>query len=171
MIELHKPSMLLIESYLEFIEEMQKHGEKIWDSMIPKHGESPSLFVERLLAAEVGLGPNLVPETTYWGTIDEQVVGRIALRHELNANLSEFGGHIGYEVRPSFRHQGVATAMLKSLLLTSKAKEIGRLLLTCAPDNVASNKTILANGGILTQTAFVEKCQRNTNYYWIDLKR
>jgi hypothetical protein len=40
-------------------------------------------------------------------------------------------------------------------------------LLTCAPDNIASNKTILANGGILSKTAFVEKWQRDTNSLYV----
>ena len=60
--------------------------------------------------------------------------------------------------------------MLRLLLLTPKAKEIRKLLLTCSPDNLASNQTMLANGGILAETKYVEKWQRNTNYYWIEVK-
>src|SRR5690606_7632066 len=97
------------------------------------------------------------------------VVGRISFRHRLNENLKVFGGHIGYEVRPSWRKKGVATEMLRMLLKTERAKQIGRLLLTCAPDNVASNKVILANGGVLEKTAFVERVGRMSNYYWIEL--
>jgi predicted acetyltransferase len=87
----------------------------------------------------------------------------------LNSNLEEFGGHIGYEVRPSCRMRGVAKEMLYQLLQTARAKEIGSLLLTCAPDNLASNKTIIANGGVLAKTAYVERWKRDTNYYWIKL--
>ena len=47
--------------------------------------------------------------------------------------------------------------MLRQILLTEKAKEIGTLLLTCAPTNIASNKTIQANGGRLVKTSFVER--------------
>ena len=95
------------------------------------------------------------------------LLGRIALRHFLNDNLKEFGGNIGYEVRPSARRKGIATEMLRLLLLTPKAKEIGRVLLTCAPDNIGSNRTIVSNGGILEKTVFVQKWNRDTNYYWI----
>jgi predicted acetyltransferase len=59
--------------------------------------------------------------------------------------------------------------MLALLLKTPRAIEIGRLLLTCSPDNLASNKTIQKNGGVFTRSAFVEKWQRQTNYYWISL--
>lgn len=103
--------------------------------------------------------------------IGSKVVGRIALRHRLNANLTEFGGHIGYEVRPTVRRQGIATEMLRLILATQKANEIGRLLLTCSPTNAASNKTIVANGGVLERTIWVKRVKRDTNLYWIDLKR
>jgi predicted acetyltransferase len=87
----------------------------------------------------------------------------------LNKNLEEFGGHIGYEVRPSARRKGIATEMLRLVLQTPKAREIRRVLLTCAPDNEASNRTIRKNGGILNDTRFVEKIRRQTNYYWIEV--
>lgn len=48
-------------------------------------------------------------------------------------------------------------------------QEIAKLLLTCAPDNLASNRTILANGGVLERTIFVERVGRETNLYWICL--
>ncbi len=169
-IQLQKPSLKLVNSYLEFIAEMKNRGEKIWELSIPAEAESPELFIDRLTAEKADPEKSLVPETRYWATIDHQVVGKIGLRHELNENLAEFGGHIGYEVRPSFRQKGIAKEILKRVLQTPKAKEIGKLLLTCSPDNIASIKTILSNGGVLTNTAYVEKWQRYTSYYWINLK-
>lgn len=170
MVAIRRPARELVSSYLEFIEEMRRHGERIWEGMIPQADEDPDAFVARLNWAEDNLGPTLVPTSTYWGVIgDGKVVGRIVLRHRLTEKLSQFGGHISYEVRPSSRRCGVAKGMLRQVLSTPKAKEIGRLLLTCAPANVASNKTIAASGGVLTRTAYVEEWQRDTNYYWIDL--
>ena len=171
MIELRKPVANLISSYLESIEEMRQIGEIVWEGIIPKAGEDPLIFVERLNRAEMTPEPGLVAQTTYWAVSNNQVVGRIALRHQLTEKLKEFGGHIGYEVRPSARRKGIATEMLRLLLQTPKSREIGRLLVTCAPDNTASNKAILANGGILERTAFVEAWHRDTNYYWIDLRQ
>ena len=172
MLEILKPTLQFIPSYFEFIEEMRLSGEKIWESMIPKAGQDPEAFVNRINWEEANPGINLVPQSTYWGIVDEsRVVGRAVLRHQLNEKLIEFGGHISYEVRPSARRSGIAKEMLKKVLETPKAKEIGRLLLTCAPGNEASNKTIIANGGILEKTAYVAAWKRDTNYYWIDLKR
>jgi predicted acetyltransferase len=60
--------------------------------------------------------------------------------------------------------------MLRLILLTDKTKEIGKLLLTCSPQNEASNKTIISNGGKFTQTLFVDIVQEERNHYWIDLQ-
>ncbi len=165
--QLKSPSLELVTSYLDFTQEMADRGEKVWENCRPWAEESPADFVNRLLRSETAPLPGLVAESTFWCVADGRVLGRIALRHELNEQLEKFGGHIGYEVRPSARRQGLATEMLAQLLKTPKAKSIGRLLLTCAPDNLASNKTIQKNGGVLSKTEFVEKWQRLTNYYWI----
>lgn len=168
-VELVYPNTALVSSYLSCMQEMQKIGEKIWERTVPMGTESPEQFVGRQLRGATQPDAGLVPETHYWGLVNGEVVGRIALRHFLNENLKKFGGHIGYEVRPSARKQGVATAMLRELLKTARAKEIGRLLLTCAPENEGSNKTILNNGGVLEKTEYSAQAARPTNYYWITL--
>ncbi len=169
MILLHKPQIQLFPSYMQFIVEMQKLGEVIWEDLIPKGPETPEIFINRLIRSQTKPEPNRVAESTYWAVIGDDVVGRICLRHELNAQLREFGGHIGYEVRPTFRRKGLTKEMLRNLLTAPETKSIGRILITCAPDNIASNKTILANGGKLTEKRYVERFKRDTNYYWIDV--
>jgi predicted acetyltransferase len=158
----------LVPSYLDFVDELAAAGERVWPAR-PAPTETPEAFVARLLRAEVAPDPPQIPQTTYWATMGEAVVGHIGLRHGLNPEFAELGGHIGYTVRPSCRARGLAKEMLRQLLLTPKAKEIGRLLLTCAPDNVASNRTIQVNGGVLERTIFVDRIGRETNLYWITL--
>lgn len=169
MIQLQTPTLDLVPSYMDFMNEMNAHGEKIWDGTTPYSTESHADFIQRLHLEATSPMPDRVAESTYWATQNNQVIGRISLRHKLNKNLQEFGGNIGYEVRPSFRRKGVATAMLKLLLQTPKAKQIKNLLLTCSPDNLASIRTIELNGGTFERTAFVEKWNRQTSYYWINL--
>jgi predicted acetyltransferase len=167
--ELVRPSEELLPSYLDFVAEMRDLGETIWDGMVPRPSESAADFVDRLLRAEHQPEPGYVRRSSYWAVAGGAVVGHIVLRRELNADLEQFGGHVGYEVRPSQRRRGIAREMLGLLLREPDARAIGRILLTCAPENVASNKTIVANGGVLARTAFVERVQRQTNYYWIEL--
>ena len=57
-----------------------------------------------------------VPSTTLWWIDGDAYLGRLAIRHRLNDFLLDVGGHIGYDVRPSARRQGHATAMLRAAL-------------------------------------------------------
>ncbi|SHN43426.1 GNAT family N-acetyltransferase [Cryptosporangium aurantiacum] len=92
--------------------------------------------------------PGYVPATTLWWVEDEEYLGRIAIRHRLTPTLREVGGHIGYDVRPSARRRGHATAMLRAALPVARALGIESALLTCDVDNVASRKVIEGNGGV-----------------------
>jgi predicted acetyltransferase len=165
-LHLQRASLPLVPSYLEFLAEIASHGEPVFPAQ-PKPGEPAESFVTRLLQAEEPRDPAQIPQTTYWATAGTTVAGHIGLRHRLNAEFAELGGHIGYTVRPSYRGHGFAKEMLRQVLRTPRAQEIGKVLLTCAPDNVASNRTIRANGGVLERTIFVERVRRETNLYWI----
>jgi len=90
-----------------------------------------------------------VPSTTYWFIDGEDYLGRITIRHRLTVQLREIGGHIGYDVRPSARRRGYATAMLRDVLPYAKELGIDLALVTCDVDNVASRKVIESAGGIL----------------------
>ena len=63
--------------------------------------------------------------------------------------MREVGGHIGYDMRPSARCRGHATAMLRAALPVAGALGIDQALITCDADNVGSRRVIERNGGIL----------------------
>ena len=88
-----------------------------------------------------------VPCTTLWYVDGDRYLGRLAIRHELTEWLREYGGHIGYDVRPSARRQGHATAMLREALLVAMDLGIHPVLITCDNDNLGSRRVIEANGG------------------------
>jgi predicted acetyltransferase len=94
-------------------------------------------------------GDGRVPQTTLWWVSGNEYLGRISIRHRLTAGLREIGGHIGYDIRPSARQRGYATAMLAAALPVARSLGIDRALLTCAEGNLASRKVIEANGGVL----------------------
>jgi len=89
-----------------------------------------------------------VPCTTLWWVEGQEYLGRIAIRHRLNEFLAEVGGHIGYDVRPSARRRGHATAMLRAALPVAAGLGIDSALLTCDHDNLASQRVIEAAGGV-----------------------
>jgi predicted acetyltransferase len=78
------------------------------------------------------------------------------------------GGHIGYGIRPSERRKGYATKLLA--LSLDKTKELGiqNVLVVCDEGNVASEKTILNNGGI-PDTSYVEEDGNVVKRFWIQL--
>ncbi len=109
----------------------------------------------------------LVPAHTYLCVrkSDHRIVGIIQIRHRLNAYLARLGGHIGYSVRKSERRKGYAKEMLRQALLACDQLGIGDVLLTCDKENIASAKTILANGGVLENE--IQKDGGITQRYWI----
>jgi predicted acetyltransferase len=104
-----------------------------------------------------------VPFSTYWYVAGEHYLGAMAIRHELTPALLIDGGHIGYHVSPAWRRQGHATRMLAAGLDEARRLGLARVLLTCEPDNEASQKVIVANGGRPDEALGVEL------RYWIDL--
>jgi predicted acetyltransferase len=90
-----------------------------------------------------------VPSTTLWWIRDDEYLGRLAIRHRLTPHLRDVGGHIGYDVRPSARRRGHATAMLRAALPLVRELGIDSALVMCDVTNIASRKVIEANGGVL----------------------
>ncbi len=100
---------------------------------------------------------------------DDAIVGMIDIRHSLkNDFLKQYGGHIGYSVRPGERKKGYATAMLELALAHARSLKIERVMLGCYSDNTASVKTIEKCGGVLTETKPYAD-GKPMNIYWIDL--
>jgi predicted acetyltransferase len=83
------------------------------------------------------LGEGRVHCTYRWITEDDQVLGGIALRHELNDDLSAGGGQVGYGIRPSARCRGLATWALGQMLVEARTLDLERVLAVCAVENIA----------------------------------
>ena len=112
--------------------------------------------------------PNLVSAHTYFLVQENRrILGAVNIRHYLNDYLFNFGGHIGYGVRPSERKKGYASLMLSMALLIAKELGIKRALITCDKNNVGSAKTIISNGGILENE--VVGIDEITQRYWIEI--
>ena len=128
-------------------------------------------YVRTLLLRQTVAPDGFVCDTTYWALMGDDMVGRISLRHELNDFLRKVGGHIGYIVHPLWRRKGIAAWMLAEVLRTEKARSIGRLLITCDVTNIASEKTILKNGGVYTGTVSLGDSRSAKKHFWVDLTK
>jgi predicted acetyltransferase len=129
-------------------------------------------YLHMLRAESTGLGlrPGYVPMTTFW-LIDEKhrLLGESRLRHVLTPALEEYGGHIGYVIRPADRGKGFGTAILAHTLI--KARELGlrKVRLTCDTTNIASARIIQRNGGVLSGYGISPVNGNRTSLYWIAL--
>jgi predicted acetyltransferase len=168
--ELSPPGPRWRESFLEAVAEIRAAGEDEHTtglSVLPPIGDFPgeSMTVEQLSDPEqfaqfterlrqladpaTELPPDIVAATHLWWVEDATYLGRLSIRHALTPWLRDYGGHIGYGVRPSARRKGHATAMLAASLPVAKRLGIESALLTCDDTNVASRKVIEACGGVL----------------------
>ena len=100
--------------------------------------------------------------------VDGRVAGRVSVRHALTPWLAEWGGHIGFGVRPEFRRRGVATALLRAGLRVAGGVQVERALVTCDAANVASAATIERCGGMFERLSRPDEHGRCVRRYWID---
>jgi predicted acetyltransferase len=167
--ELVAPDVRYQRSFLDGVQEFQAAGDEHFGGLvvIPPVGDfagvtmtseqlaDPERFaafiaqLHQLADPDVPLPAGIVPSTQLWWVDGTEYLGRLSIRHLLTPWLLDFGGHIGYGVRPSARRRGHATAMLAAALPVASRLGIDRALLTCDATNVASRKVIEAAGGIL----------------------
>jgi predicted acetyltransferase len=115
----------------------------------PGRFEAYTSYLRDQAREEAPRRPGYVPSTTLWWVDGDEYLGRLAIRHRLTSRLTDLGGHIGYDVKPSARRQGHATAMLAAALPLARARGIDPALVTCDESNAGSRRVIEANGGVL----------------------
>lgn len=98
---------------------------------------------------------------------DDKIVGLIKVRHFLDEFLSKYVGHIGYSVRPSERKRGYGTWMLKALLPYCAEIGLEEVLVCCELGNEASQRTILAAGGVFEMQDYSPDEDIYLERYWI----
>jgi predicted acetyltransferase len=109
-------------------------------------------YVAELTGARPQTWPDgFVPQTWLWWVAGDEFLGRLSIRHRLTPHLLFFGGNIGFEVRPSARRRGHATAMLAAALPLAAALGVDPARVDCDAANTASRRVIEGVGGVLDE--------------------
>lgn len=123
--------------------------------------QDPQAFLAQLVDREASGPPITLPDGTRFNRLpgyrrwmwDGEFCGSIGLRWQRGTSAlpPHVMGHIGYGVVPWKSGRGYATLALKLLLPEARAEGLTYVLLTTDPDNLASQRVIEANGGVLVE--------------------
>ncbi|MBC8075293.1 MAG: GNAT family N-acetyltransferase [Chloroflexales bacterium] len=168
--QLIAPDATYRDSYIAAIEEFQAEGRHLEADLAQlRAGFAGFVAQQRQLAEPAHVPIGHMPQSDYWLIEGERFLGRFSLRHALNEWLHTFGGHVGYEIRPSARRHGFGTTILRLGLAQARALGLRRVLVTCDSTNEASRKIIAANGGAFENAVALEGRPYQRLRYWIDL--
>ena len=171
----------LVKPSIEYIDEIRAYRQECMDIDGHSHGDSGLSEFEDPLAwitqCDLMERQETVPDSS-WVEADQfmlvregerRILGMINFRHSLNDYLAEYGGHIGYGVRPSERRKGYAKSML--MLCLEKCRELGldKVLITCVISNEASRRTISSCGGKFERVTHDAIDNEDLERYWITL--
>ena len=156
--------------YVDYITDWERNNSFIAPSSSDRKGKSFEEMKTKWIIDETDKAyrNGFVPSTLYF-LINEsnKIVGSIHFRHVLNDQLLQYGGHIGYGVRPSERKKGYADSMLKLLLKIIKDQKYLKVMLSCNDDNIGSIKTIEKNSGKQYEKIIYEN--KLVRKYWIEI--
>lgn len=83
--------------------------------------------------------------------------------------MKKFSGNIGYGIRPTERRKGYNKINLYLGLIEAKKVGLEKITLVCSSDNIGSNKTLLALGGILVREEIDPSDGELTKIYHFDV--
>jgi len=162
-IELVRPTRERLPAYTAALERGWSadnvRGEAAAREELARIAEDADGFVARLIDREARGREVTLPDGSKVARIpgfrlwiwDGDFCGAIALRwqpgsEELPAHVL---GHIGYSIVPWKQRRGYAKAALGMMLVHARAEGLAFVEITTDPDNLASQRVIVANGGML----------------------
>ena len=110
-----------------------------------------------------------VPQTVYIAIDNDEMVGAVVLRYQLNDDLLKYAGHMAFSVHPKMRRRGYGKQILSAAVNMCRDKGIDKVLLTCDKDNIASKHLIESCGGALENEIMLG--DKPVLRYWINTGR
>ncbi|MEJ8854661.1 GNAT family N-acetyltransferase [Variovorax robiniae] len=140
------PNNLRAEAGREEIERIRQDADAFLAGLVDREGAGPPVPMP-----DGSTVPKL-PGYRRW-IWDGEFCGSIGFRWQRGSNtLPHYClGHIGYAVVPWKSGRGYATAALRLLLHDAPAEGLRYVEITTAPDNLASQRVIVRNGGVLVE--------------------
>ena len=174
---LEEPSLERKDEIIGYLDEFVKYNsningtgslDKIYDGYTFEEALERCLNMKNELYAK---SINRVPGKTFLliRKDDNKIVGTINIRWNLSEKMLKFGGHIGYGIRPTERRKGYNKIQLYLVLLEAQKLNLDKVMLGCSVDNLGSDKTIKALGGILERCELDKSDNTMTNVYWINV--
>ena len=174
---LEEPSLERKDEIIEYLDEFIKYNsningtgslDKIYDGYTFEEALERCLNMKNEWYAK---SINRVPGKTFLliRKDDNKIVGTINIRWNLSEKMLKFGGHIGYGIRPTERRKGYNKIQLYLVLLEAQKLNLDKVMIDCSVDNLGSDKTIKALGGILERCELDESDNTMTNVYWINV--
>jgi predicted acetyltransferase len=169
MIELVTPTLDRLPAYVDALQRGwtpdSTRGPAAAAEQLADIAQGAAAFVASQTDPEARNGPVTLPDGSQVARIpgrqfwiwDGAFCGRLSLRWQ-NGSAAlppHVLGHVGYSVVPWKRRDGCATQAVRLVLPIARAQGLPYLEITTDPDNIASQKVILANGGVLIE-AFIK---------------
>ena len=172
-----QPSLERKKEIIEYLDEFIKYGSNINGSgSLDKiyEGYTFEEALERCLKMqdeEYAQSINRCPGKTFLLIRDDdnKIVGTINVRWNLPEAMLRFGGHIGYGVRPTERRKGYNKINLYMGLQEAQKIGLDKVMIDCSVDNLGSDKSIKALGGVLERCDVDPSDNTETNVYWINV--
>jgi len=135
------------EEWYRIVKEIEDRNERITPYALKGESEDYDSYLKNAENNSKGLNleKDRVPSDIYFLVKENEnrILGAIDIRYSLNDYLYNFGGHIGYGIRPSERKKGYAAIMLGLALGKVRESGLDKILITCNKENIGSTKTII----------------------------
>lgn len=175
MLRLEVPSLKRKQEAIEYIQEFRKYNsETNGVGGLDRYVDNYEAWLEKLEEDYTRI-PNeeKVPARTYFlvRDSDNKIVGMINIRLALNEKLRNYGGNIGYSIRPTERRKGYNKINLYLALKVCQEYGLKEVLLDCDKDNLGSAKTMQALGGVMIREYYNEQYDEEIQDYIIDVDK